>query len=64
MQQAEECLTQSGVKMLTVPSQVQITFNAAGSQWAHKVLANASQEANSLHFSSFEWCDYVWRGTW
>lgn len=64
IQQKEECLTQSEMKMLTVPLPVQITFNAAESQWVHKVLARASQESNSLYFSSFEWCDYVWRGTW
>lgn len=29
-----------------------------------KVLAAASQEANSRHLTSFEWCDYVWSGPW
>lgn len=29
-----------------------------------KVLAAASQEANSQHLTSFEWCDYVWSGPW
>lgn len=29
-----------------------------------KGLAAASQEANSRHLTSFEWCDYVWSGPW